>query len=280
MAPSLTGSLGTDGAKGMVRSVAAAVRQALFGKAFAFGVAGVIIVLFLASVPQVVDAFRQVGDAPGFPRLLAGDFHHHLMMEALSSEAMTMALPILAALPFTSAVVDDIKSGFVKEYLPRTTLTGYWVGRAVACVLSGGLALVLGMLAAYIAAALLFTPMEAAPTGFSGGAELSVYMAQLGEKGLLLFCSGGLWAMVGMLFAALTESRYMAYASPFVFYYVLIILYERYFDKLFILYPKEWVTPSGKWEFGSTGAALFVAELTVIAALCFGKVVQRRLAQV
>lgn len=265
----------------MVRSVVAAVRQALFGKAFVLGVVGVIIVLCFASFQQVLDAFRQVGDASGFPGLLAGGFHHHLMIEALSSEAMTMALPILAALPFTSAVVDDIKSGFVKEYLPRTTLTGYWVGRAVACILSGGLALVLGMLAAYAASVLLFTPMEAAPpTAFPGGVELAVYMAQLGEKGLLLFCSGGLWAMVGMLFAALTESRYMAYASPFVFYYVLIILYERYFDKLFILYPKEWVAPSGKWEFGSTGAALFVAELTAIAALCFGKVVQKRLAQI
>lgn len=273
--------MGTDGAGGMVRSVASAVRQALFGKTFVFGIVGVMAVLSLASVRQIVDAFRQVADAAGSSGLLAGGFHHHLMMEALSSEAMTMALPILAALPFTSAVVDDIKSGFVKEYLPRTTLTGYWVGRAVACVLSGGLTLVLGMLAAYIAAALLFTPMEAAPqTAFPDGAELAVYMAQLGEKGLLLFCSGGLWAMVGMLFAALTESRYMAYASPFVFYYVLIILYERYFDKLFILYPKEWVAPSGQWEFGSIGAALFVAELTAIAALCFGKVVQKRLVQI
>ena len=39
-------------------------------------------------------------------------------LNALTSDAMTLALPIIAALPFTSSFIDDIKSGFVKEYLP------------------------------------------------------------------------------------------------------------------------------------------------------------------
>ena len=262
--------MGTDWKHSMVRSIAAAVRQALFDKAFTFGIVGVMVVLFLSSTQEIVSAFRSTV-------LLANGFHHRFIMNALSSEGMTMALPVLAALPFTSSVVDDMKSGFVKEYLHRTTLGGYCVGRAAACALSGGLVLVLGIFGAYVAAALLFTPMEAA---LEGGVEMSVYMAQLWEKGLLFFCSGAFWAIVGMLFASLTGSRYMAYASPFVCYYVLIILYERYFDKYLLLYPKEWVAPSDGWVFGNAGVALFVTELTVIVALCFGIVTQRRLSQI
>ena len=81
-----------------------------------------------------------------------------------------------------------------------------------------------------------------------------------------------------MLFATLTMSRYMAYASPFVIYYVLIILYERYFDFLYIFYPKEWLNPSPLWEYGNAGVLLVVGELTLIAGVLAARAGRRRIA--
>jgi hypothetical protein len=69
----------------------------------------------------------------------------------------------------------------------------------------------------------------------------------------------------------------MAYASPFVLFYVLIILYERYFNSLYVLYPKEWLNPSGIWQYGTAGALLVVGELTVILALCSAYAGKRRI---
>lgn len=243
------------------------MKQALSGKAFLLGIAGVIAILFLSSVQDMVTAFRSAN-------LLAGGFHHSLIMKSLSSDGMTLALPIFAALPFTSSMVDDVKCGFIKEYLPRTTVNGYIAGKIAACILSGGLVFVFGILSAYGIAALIFTPLEAA------GAELTGNIGELLGQILLFFASGGFWAMIGMLFATLTESKYMAYASPFVFYYVLIILYERYFDSFYVFYPKEWISPSERWMFGNTGVILFVSELTAIAALCFGITARRRLSRI
>ena len=65
--------------------------------------------------------------------LLSPGFHSDLIMGALSSEAMALALPILAALPYTASFIDNVKSGFIKEYLPRTTVPRYIVGKAVGC---------------------------------------------------------------------------------------------------------------------------------------------------
>ena len=91
-----------------------------------------------------------------------------------------------------------------------------------------------------------------------------------------------LWraASVGMLFSNLTMSRYMAYASPFVIYYVLIILYERYFPVVYVLYPKEWLAPSSLWLYGNAGVLMIVAELTALAGLGAGLSAGRRLSNV
>jgi len=43
---------------------------------------------------------------------------------------MALALPILAALPYTASFIDDVKSGFIKEYLPRITEPFYMVDKS------------------------------------------------------------------------------------------------------------------------------------------------------
>ena len=95
---------------------------------------------------------------------------------------------------------------------------------------------------------------------------------------MLLFC-GALWALVGMTLSALTDSRYIAYASPFVLFYLLVILYERYYDGLFVLYPREWLDPSPRWVCGRAGVAVLLAELGALAALAFARAARRRLAR-
>ena len=72
----------------------------------------------------------------------------------------------------------------------------------------------------------------------------------------------------------------MAYASPFVLYYVLIILYERYFDTLYVLYPKEWTNPSAFWMWGNAGVVLLLLELSIISGLLFFHAAKRRLEQI
>ena len=249
------------------KTVFAAVGQALTGKAFLFGVLGVFLILLTAQTENIVLAFHLAG-------LLEEGFHCRMIRNALASDSMTMALPILAAVPYAASVVDDLRSGFIKEYLPRTTRVGYITGKIAACALSGGLVFVCGIFAACIVAALVFTPME----GASGiGAGISPDVRELFGKGVLFFCSGSFWAMTGMVAAVLTGSRYMAYATPFVIDYVLIIPHERYFGAMHILYPREWTAPTEYWMFGEAGVVLFVTEMTFIMALCFWIAAKRKL---
>ena len=91
--------------------------------------------------------------------------------------------------------------------------------------------------------------------------------------------NGGFWAVVGITMSTLMESKYIAYASPFVIYYLLVILYERYFPDCFLIYPREWINPSNLWPFGYWGPAILMIELTLVFASIFIYRAGRRLRQ-
>ena len=243
------------------------IKRALCSRGFLIGVFGIVIVVFVSSLDSIIGVLRAEGLQPN-------GFHATLVLAALDADGMTMALPILCALPYTTCFVDDIKSGFIKQYLHRTTVRQYLTGKTVACALSGGLVLAAGLLLSYGISALVFTPVEAA---LAASQTAPPYFAELLSRLMLFFPSGAFFAILGMTLSTLTGSRYMAYASPFILYYVLIILYERYFDALYVLYPKEWLNPSGYWVLGNLGVLLFLLELTLIASLGFAFAARRRI---
>lgn len=260
-----------------MRTVAANLRQAVFSRGFAVAFVGTALILLLSSVESFLSAFRTQG-------LVGFGYHTEVTLAALGGNAMTLALPILCALPYTAAVPDDIKSGYIKAYLPRTTTKQYILGKISACAISGALVMAVGILLAWGVSALVFLPKESVPTVLVDGAGklIDAEKASSPLPGAIfrMAFSGSFWALVGMLFATLTGSKYMAYASPFVIYYVLIILYERYFDKLYVIYPKEWLSPSAAWMYGDWGVVILLAELTAIASLCTGFAIKRRLERI
>ena len=107
----------------MSHTLTASLKQALLSLGFLIAFTGVVVVLLLAAFEDMLSAFRSA-------ELLSPGFHSDLIMGALSSDAMALALPILAALPYTASFIDDVKSGFIKEYLPRTTVPRYIAGKA------------------------------------------------------------------------------------------------------------------------------------------------------
>ena len=234
---------------------------------FRLALVGVVVIIAFSSISGILGAFRS-------EELIENGFHATLIFKALSSDAFTLALPILCTLPYTTSFVDDVKSGFIKEYLPRTNIKSYLISKIIACAASGGAVLAIGVAFAYAMSALTLMPMEAA---LKPGEVSTNYLSQIVGKVAISMFSGALWSILGMTFAAITNSRFMAYASPFVVYYVLIILHERYFPDFFVLYPKEWLNPQSKWMFGDWGVVLLVMELLILASILFYLVGRKRL---
>lgn len=245
------------------------IKRAFGSWGFWTGAAGMVIAILIGAAEDILPVLEK-----GAEEGLMSGFHAQTLLTALKSDVMLLCVPILAALPYTSAFLDDYKSGYLKEYLPRGGKSRYIKGKVAATALSGGACLFIGIFAAYLVFFLVFTPMELAPEEAISGQPL--FPQILGSACIFLLC-GGLWSLVGSLLASVTMSRYMAYASPFIIYYVLVILSERYLKNIYVLNPKEWLRASEAWPGGGWGDALMLAFLIAAAALGLAASITRRL---
>lgn len=236
------------------------------------GVIGMVIAVVIGAFQD----FLHIG-APGI--VMQAGFHETALLSALSSDIVLLVVPILCALPYAASFVDDYKSGYLKFYLQRSGRGSYVAGRAVSTGLAGGLALFAGIAGSYALFLLVFTPAETLPVQTAGAiakAPPSIFADVLSRAMLFLLC-GAFWSLVGQLFASYTMSRYVAYASPFIFYYVFVILSERYMKDIYVLNPKLWLAPAAVWPGGGWSAALFLVELIFAVGLLFAFSAERRL---
>lgn len=168
------------------------------------------------------------------------------------SELFRMSVPVLASIPYSTAFLSDYQSGFIKEYLPRCGKTPYILGKFLSCGISGGALLAM---ACFI---------------YAQTAEEEAAM-----KLCLVFLSGMLWAVISATLAAAANSIYVAYGGAFVLFYVLVILYERYFQTLYCLYPVEWYAPGHTWVFGDTGIILMLTGAIWVIGVVYYEILRR-----
>lgn len=205
-------------------------------------------------------ALRKVWEQLPITALLPSNYHTEIIIDALSTESVLSYVPIISTLPFSAVYVDDLTSKFVRFYLARSDYQSYLVSRIIMCFLCGGSVILLGGLLSWGFSTLLFLPLEKE--------AVAIARTQLSQILGLLFLSGGLWAVMGMTMSTVMESKYIAYASPFVIYYLLVILCERYSLGTYLLYPPNWTIPD-IWPYGVWGATIFLLELTVVFGIFF-----------
>lgn len=175
----------------------------------------------------------------------------------LDSELFQMSVPVLSCIPYSTAWLVDYQSGFLKEYLPRCGKSSYILGKLFSCGISGG-----GLLALASLLGSIFRKEE------------------MEGNLLLLFLSGAFWAVVSATLAAWADSRYVAYGGAFVLYYVLVIIYERYFKSLYCLYPVEWYAKKHTWVLGGTGIVLMLSGMLLVIGIAYYEILRRRIENV
>jgi hypothetical protein len=198
-------------------------------------------------------------------------YYMEIAFKALRSDIVLIVVPIICTLPYTAAFLDEYTSGYIKIYIMKTHKEDYVRGKVLATAISGGLTMAVSVCIVTIIAALIYRPMEVASE------EAVSPILNLIIKTTVLFLSGCLWSSVGMLLANVSLSKYMAYASPFVIYYVLVILAERYFRSVYVINPKEWLVQENFWPGGDWGVMLLLILLTVPVMLISGNVIRRKI---
>ena len=91
---------------------------------------------------------------------------------------------------------------------------------------------------------------------------------------------GGMTAELAGVFGALFQNYYMAYGLPFVSFYLLIILRERYFKDMYTFYPAEWVKCEQDWGTNGVGIWVFLVVFSTVLMLFHGLVLYTRLQEI
>lgn len=101
---------------------------------------------------------------------------------------------------------------------------------------------------------------------------MSYHLDLLG-KILILCLNGVLYALAGGLAGAIMVNRYMAYAAPFIFYYVVSTLTESYLKHQWMFNPKEWMRPQ---QAGCLEIMMILAVLIIAAGTGYYFTIERR----
>ena len=142
---------------------------------------------------------------------------------------------------------------FLKLYLARISRSEYIRRKTIQIYVSGLLTFFAAGVILLICCFLFLYPLEV-----KGDFPIESFL-DAGAMLLRICLVGGMLAEISGIFAVLFQNYYMAYGLPFVCYYLLIILKERYLPKLYCLYPVEWIQAEQFWGSDGTGLWIFLA---------------------
>lgn len=187
---------------------------------------------------------------------------------ALSSEGLVYILPVTCTLAMSGAYIEDRQSGALSYIILRTTKKRYHISKMVSCAVFGALSVLGAVFLMMVIFGIMFPPEGTEVQNFH--LENLEYLA---ERVLILCLNGSFFSLLGAAVAAAVNNRYMAYAAPFILYYVLSTLFEAYLSDYPLLNPKEWMLLQVSGEGVIAGILL---ALNMAAAVCYLLVMERR----
>lgn len=187
---------------------------------------------------------------------------------ALGSEALAYVMPIACTLAASGAYVEEQESGALYYVILRTTKRRYRISKMAGAAVMGMLTVLAAVLLMLAVFGIWLTPEMSQLQG-----NLLRNLGYLGEKVLILCLNASFFSMLGGMIGAGVNNRYMAYASPFILYYVISTLFKAYLSDYPLLNPEEWMLMriSGEGQ-----AALILIAANVIAAAGYLLVMERR----
>lgn len=198
-------------------------------------------------------------------QLLAPGWCAGFLWEAWSGQAMTFCVPVLCALPAASSFIDEYQTGMCRLALGRTTRAGYLRSKAGTAALSGGLVIAAGLLASAGIMWLLFRFMVSRELAAESEVTLTMLLAAVARYAVF----GALGAVTGLTVSTAVRNRYMAWLSPFMGEYLLIILCERYWEKALLLSPAEWLRGGENWPLEGWSCVLWMGLLCFLLMVVF-----------
>lgn len=158
---------------------------------------------------------------------------------SISSEKALLFLPLFVPAASAALVQEEIKSRFAVFLAGRMGKRNYVYAKVLGTAAGGGLLVISAMMLFLMVSAVWCVRIPDLSSGNPALYGMDIF------TGLLCgFLNGAFWSVSGSLAAVASKNSYIAYAVPFILYYVLTTFQERYYPALYFLNPGQWAFPS------------------------------------
>lgn len=193
---------------------------------------------------------------------------------AISSKQLFFLIPVVSVLPLGAVYIRDRASSFIKLYIVKISRQDYIRRKVLQIYASGFFVFLFSGGLVLIFCFLFLFPLES--KGEWQGEKFTEALKML----LRIALVGGILAEISGIFAGMFQNYYMAYGLPFVCYYILIILKERYLSEMYSMYPVEWIKCEQDWGNNGNGIWFFLLLLSGMTVLLDGLILHYRLREI
>lgn len=193
---------------------------------------------------------------------------------AISSKQLTFLIPVVSVLPLGAVYIRDRASSFIKLYIVKISRQDYIIRKVVQIYASGFLVFLFSGGLVLLSCFLFLFPLELK------GEWQRENFAEVVKMLLRIALVGGILAEISGIFAGMFQNYYMAYGLPFICYYILIILKDRYLSEMYSMYPVEWIKCEQDWGNNGNGIWFFLLLLSGMTVLLDGLILHYRLREI
>lgn len=191
--------------------------------------------------------------------------------QGMDSRIFTFFIPIACTLPMSASCLEDFQSGMISYLLLKTTKGKYKWSKVINCALFGGVVVLSAIVLLFFVNYAKY-PMSIEELERWRMLDFTYHVAVMG-KVFILCMNGILYSILGGITAIFTKNRYMAYAAPFIFYYVVSTLASAYLTDYWMLNPEEWMRTQ---RVSTATNIVMLFFLITIMMVGYSKIIERR----
>lgn len=197
-----------------------------------------------------------------------------LTKESLQSRIVIFCIPVIAVIPWGEEYIRERQWNFLRFLIIRKGKKLYCLDRAVTTAISGMAVWLIASFGQLLFFFLLFFWKE--EIFVFSRENFQEYFQILGRICLITSCLACLGGIVG----AVSRSVYLSMGIPFVMYFSMVMLRERYLNWMYCMDPREWVLKEEYWGEQGRGLWMFFLLLWIGLTVIYEKILESRLEEI
>lgn len=203
---------------------------------------------------------------------LARGYWFHLVNLTIHDQRTVLFFAVVSGTVYAASLREDFESRFYYPCFCRERRMDYIKGKIAVNFCAVNLLFITACFLCAVKQFLFLSPQEILP------GEIGIMESVRGilSGGITYLLYNFFWSSFAMTVSYTMKSMYLSYLAPFIGFYILVIMNQRFFKDLKIVNPYLWVLKEQEWYGGKYGQWLFLLLLCAAVNSILAVIVYKR----